>query len=226
MLIHMHAHARVRVYAGKHACEPASASKLGIRVSRSAPCTVRSSRRACYTVPSAFSQVDYDAIESMDAELVNEHINTLLTGAEVMAPVYDMKTGYRKEPGTPFQLPLGGMLIIEGIHALNPDFLKVPVCTSHVHVACACPQSGLAQGACVDVTCACCMRVCVCVCMANRSPASCAPSTWTACPPPIHSRFRPAASSRSTSRRSHRCRWEAHPGTDRPALLPPPNVHI
>ena len=35
-----------------------------------------------------------------------------------------MKSGYRVEPGTPFSLPAGGLLIIEGIHALNPDFLR------------------------------------------------------------------------------------------------------
>ena len=41
------------------------------------------------------SDVDYDAIESMDAQLVNAHINALLAGETVMAPVYNMKTGYR-----------------------------------------------------------------------------------------------------------------------------------
>ena len=70
------------------------------------------------------SDVDYDAIESMDAKLVNEHINALLAGEEIMTPVYNMKTGYRDEPGHPFKLPEGGVLIIEGIHALNPDFLR------------------------------------------------------------------------------------------------------
>jgi len=41
-----------------------------------------------------------------------------------MTPVYDMKSGYRVAPGKPFLLPPGGLLIIEGIHALNPEFLK------------------------------------------------------------------------------------------------------
>ncbi len=70
------------------------------------------------------SDVDYDAIESMDSTLVNEHINALLSGEAVRTPTYDMKTGYRVEPGVHFELPAGGLLVIEGIHALNPTFLS------------------------------------------------------------------------------------------------------
>ena len=73
------------------------------------------------------SDVDYDAIESMDAQLVNEHINALLDGKRVLTPVYNMKTGYRDGDGTPLELPAPvekSLLVIEGIHALNPDFLK------------------------------------------------------------------------------------------------------
>lgn len=81
-------------------------------------------RQPKYQARQQRSDVDYDAIESMDAALVNEHINALLAGEKVMTPVYNMKTGYRDGPGTPFELPSGGMLIIEGIHALNPNFLR------------------------------------------------------------------------------------------------------
>jgi len=72
------------------------------------------------------SDVDYDHIESMDSVLVGEHINELLEGKEVLTPVYNMKTGYRDAP-KPFQLPAPvskSLLVIEGIHALNPEFLK------------------------------------------------------------------------------------------------------
>ena len=44
-----------------------------------------------------------------------------------MKPVYNMKTGYRDGDGEPTQLPAPvdkSMLVIEGIHALNPEFLK------------------------------------------------------------------------------------------------------
>jgi uridine kinase len=72
------------------------------------------------------ADVDYDALESMDADLLNSHINALLEGKEVMTPVYNMKSGYRDGDGHPFKLPSPvdkSLLVIEGIHALNPDFL-------------------------------------------------------------------------------------------------------
>jgi len=64
--------------------------------------------------------VDYDSIESMDLELVQEHIVRLSKGETCLTPVYNMKTGYRDPPGKEMTLAKGGVLIIEGIHALNP----------------------------------------------------------------------------------------------------------
>lgn len=70
--------------------------------------------------------VDYDSIESMDVELVQEHILALTQGQPVTTPIYNMKTGYRDEPGKPMSLGKvsgqQGVLIIEGIHALNPNY--------------------------------------------------------------------------------------------------------
>jgi hypothetical protein len=39
--------------------------------------------------------VDYDAIESMDVDLINEHLCALMAGKTINTPNYDMKTGYR-----------------------------------------------------------------------------------------------------------------------------------
>lgn len=73
------------------------------------------------------SDVDYDHIESMDIDLVNDHIMAVIRGEEIMKPVYNMKTGYRDPPGKPFKIPTNGILVIEGIHALNPSYTeKVP----------------------------------------------------------------------------------------------------
>jgi len=71
------------------------------------------------------SDVDYDHVESMDVELVGEHINALVSGQAVTTPVYNMKTGYREPQGVPFPgLPPKGILVIEGIHALNPLYTQ------------------------------------------------------------------------------------------------------
>jgi uridine kinase len=71
------------------------------------------------------SDVDYDHIESMDVKLVGEHLNALAQGDSVETPVYNMKTGYREPKGHLIDaLPPNGILVIEGIHALNPLYTQ------------------------------------------------------------------------------------------------------
>jgi len=77
--------------------------------------------------------VDYDHIESMDVELVSQQLNDIVNGKSVMTPVYNMKTGYRDGDGLKFDaLPSNGILVIEGIHALNPLYTD-PVESSKVY---------------------------------------------------------------------------------------------
>ena len=61
---------------------------------------------------------DFEALEALDLELINEHINALLAGEEVQLPRFDFVTGTRK-PGRKLRLTLNDILIIEGIHGLN-----------------------------------------------------------------------------------------------------------
>jgi uridine kinase len=61
---------------------------------------------------------DFEALEALDLELVNEHIDALLSGEEVDLPIFDFVTGTRK-PGPKLRLELNDILIIEGIHGLN-----------------------------------------------------------------------------------------------------------
>lgn len=69
--------------------------------------------------------VDYDHIESMDVELVGQHLNDLVNGKSVNTPIYNMKTGYRDGEGKLYDaLPSNGILVIEGIHALNPLYTQ------------------------------------------------------------------------------------------------------
>merc|ERR1712217_129900 len=54
-----------------------------------------------------------------------QHLNAIVRGEAVTTPVYNMKTGYRDEPGHHFDaLPENGILVIEGIHALNPLYTQ------------------------------------------------------------------------------------------------------
>jgi uridine kinase len=61
---------------------------------------------------------DFEALEALDVELINEHLNALLRGEEVQLPKYDFVVGNRK-PGRKLKLAEDDILIIEGIHGLN-----------------------------------------------------------------------------------------------------------
>ncbi len=65
-------------------------------------------------------QYDYEALEAIDLELFNDHLHRLLQGQSVDIPRYDFITGRRTQHDTPLTLDEKSILIIEGIHGLNP----------------------------------------------------------------------------------------------------------
>jgi uridine kinase len=66
---------------------------------------------------------DFEALQALDLELINEHLSALLSGEEVQLPQYDFITGSRK-PGKRLRLAEGDILIIEGIHGLNDELTR------------------------------------------------------------------------------------------------------
>ncbi len=64
-------------------------------------------------------EYDYEALEALDTELFNEHLNKLISGEEVEIPIFDFYTGTRKPHGRKIRLDENGVLLIEGIHGLN-----------------------------------------------------------------------------------------------------------
>eukprot|EP00617_Octactis_speculum_P006286 CAMPEP_0185777964 /NCGR_PEP_ID=MMETSP1174-20130828/91268_1 /TAXON_ID=35687 /ORGANISM="Dictyocha speculum, Strain CCMP1381" /LENGTH=508 /DNA_ID=CAMNT_0028466539 /DNA_START=20 /DNA_END=1546 /DNA_ORIENTATION=+ len=81
-------------------------------------------RQPRYLIRQQRSDCDYDHIESMDVDLVNQHISDLINGKTIEPPVYNMKTGMRDPPKRTFSIPPNGILVIEGIHALNPQYTE------------------------------------------------------------------------------------------------------
>jgi len=65
-------------------------------------------------------ELDFDTIEALDLPLLNDHLYKLLRGEEVQIPRFNFKTGKRAETTTPLKLEPDQILIVEGIHALNP----------------------------------------------------------------------------------------------------------
>ncbi len=64
---------------------------------------------------------DFESLYAMDLDLLNSQLNDLLDGKEVEIPKYDFKTGSRTFTGNRLHLEDKDILILEGIHALNPE---------------------------------------------------------------------------------------------------------
>lgn len=64
-------------------------------------------------------EYDFESIEAINTTLLNEQLISLLDGQEVVLPVYNFITG-RSEVGETVRLETNQVLIIEGIHGLNP----------------------------------------------------------------------------------------------------------
>ena len=67
---------------------------------------------------------DFESIKSIDLKLFNDHINELLKGNEIEIPRYNFKTGKREWYGERLRLPNNGVILVEGIHGLNPLLTK------------------------------------------------------------------------------------------------------
>ena len=69
-------------------------------------------------------EYDFESLYAMDLKLLGENILDLLAGKEVVIPKFDFKTGSRVAGGgTPMRLGPKDILIMEGIHALNPEMV-------------------------------------------------------------------------------------------------------
>ncbi len=63
---------------------------------------------------------DYEAFDAIDHATFNDHLRRLIAGESVEVPRYDFITGRRQWHDNPLRLDERSILIVEGIHALNP----------------------------------------------------------------------------------------------------------
>ena len=68
-------------------------------------------------------EFDFEALGAMDLDLLGRHLNDLLDGKEVEIPRFDFKEGRKYFEGNMMQLHEKDILIMEGIHALNPAMI-------------------------------------------------------------------------------------------------------
>jgi uridine kinase len=69
-------------------------------------------------------ELDFEALEAIDLPLLAEKLQQLIAGEKTQLPRYNFKAGSR-EDGEIVQLRRGQMLILEGIHGLNPGLIPV-----------------------------------------------------------------------------------------------------
>ncbi len=63
---------------------------------------------------------DFEALEALDIPLLNEQLMQMFEGKEVKVPTYDFKKGEPYFSGRTIKLEKDSILVVEGIHALNP----------------------------------------------------------------------------------------------------------
>lgn len=75
---------------------------------------------------------DYENITALDLPLIEKTFNSLISKREAELPVFNFNTGKREEQGTHIELDKNDVLIVEGIHALNP-IITEKIDTEHIY---------------------------------------------------------------------------------------------
>ena len=71
-------------------------------------------------------EYDFESIYALNLDLLNDQFNALFRGEEVDLPKYDFPSGKSIKSGKKLKLEPNNVLVVEGIHALNPEL------TAHV----------------------------------------------------------------------------------------------
>ncbi|NQU51060.1 MAG: nucleoside kinase [Bacteroidetes bacterium] len=70
-----------------------------------------------------FGEFDFEALEAIDIDFFNKQLCELMDGKEVQLPKFDFQLGKRTQSGNNLKLLPGDILIVEGIHGMNPNLL-------------------------------------------------------------------------------------------------------
>ena len=66
-------------------------------------------------------EYDYESIYALNLKLINDQFNALFRGEEVELPKYNFQTGKSERSGKKLRMDEHNVLVVEGIHALNPE---------------------------------------------------------------------------------------------------------
>lgn len=68
---------------------------------------------------------DYESLYALDLKKLDEDLQALLRGEEIELPVFNFTTGQREYKGDKLRIDDNMLLILEGIHALNPELTRL-----------------------------------------------------------------------------------------------------
>lgn len=71
-----------------------------------------------------FGDYDFETPQALDLQLINEHLQALVNGEEVLIPYYDFKAGVRNLNQTPMKLEENEILLLDSLHGLYPPMTE------------------------------------------------------------------------------------------------------
>ena len=90
--------------------------------------------------PGPDGKLDLEHINTIDTELFARNLQDALAGCQVEIPTFNFKTGRREWNGHILRLERESVIIVEGLHALNPDLLPKDTEAQKVFGIYICPQ--------------------------------------------------------------------------------------
>jgi len=82
-------------------------------------------------------QFDYEALEALDIARLEHDLSQMIAGEEVQLPRYDFRSG-KSQPGDVVRIQKDHLILLEGIHGLNPGLLPtIPEANTYrIYVSC------------------------------------------------------------------------------------------
>jgi uridine kinase len=82
-------------------------------------------------------EYDFESLYTLDLQLFNSDLKRVIAGEEVRLPTFSFETGKRIYRGNTLKMQSNSILVIEGIHALNPELTALidPQCTFKIYVS-------------------------------------------------------------------------------------------
>lgn len=69
-------------------------------------------------------EYNFESIYALNLDMLNDHLNKLMAGESVTLPIFDFSTGKSSLNGQTIKMKKDDVLIMEGIHALNPELTE------------------------------------------------------------------------------------------------------